>query len=62
MKRHIFACVLAMIMTASGLVLPIVAYASDAATMEVTLTLTEDDVTPPEPVGPDYIINIPVLT
>jgi hypothetical protein len=62
MKRHIFAFALSMLIAGSGLVLPLVAYASGTASMDVSLTLTEDDVTPPnepEYSGPDFVVNIP---
>jgi hypothetical protein len=69
MKKHI-AAALAVVLALSALALPSTAYASDTATMDVTLTLTEDDVTPPsstppdepnepEPSGPDYVVHIP---
>ena len=61
MKKRITAIILAMLMGVSMFPLPIIAYASDTAQLDVSLTLTESDVTPPHvpPSSPSYIVYIP---
>jgi hypothetical protein len=59
MKKHIAAALAVII----AFTLTSTAYASDTATTDVSLTLSEDDVTPPssepEYTGPDYLVHIP---
>ena len=69
MRKRIVAFALAVIVGLAVFTLPLIAYASDTARMDVSLTLTEDDVTPPytpspgnndpEPCNPSFFINIP---